>query len=54
LAAVNPARADETDRPVEEDSLEGAREAVKLDVPNLPRRFVREHLDPVLRNRLRA
>jgi hypothetical protein len=34
--------------------LEGAREAVKQDVPSLASRLVREHLDPVFHNRLRA
>jgi hypothetical protein len=45
---------DEKYLPIEDESLEGAREAVKLDIPNLPSRLVREHLDPVFRSRLRA
>jgi hypothetical protein len=36
---------DEKYLPIEDESLEGAREAVKLDIPNLPSRLVREHLD---------
>jgi RHS repeat-associated protein len=45
---------DEKYLPIEDESLEGAREAVKLDIPNLHSRLVREHRDPQFRNRLRA
>jgi len=41
-------------QPVEEGSLDEAREAVKLEVPDLYTRLLREHKDPTFRARLKA